>query len=93
MIKKPTITTHGGITLDLSLIKSFHIDTWSPNNRSHILRIEFNNRYEYVYNPEIEAYEKVLIQDYLEHPYSDYSNAEAYRDEWEGIWQDYLNNN
>lgn len=90
-MKNPKITTHGGITLDLSRIKSFHIDTWSPNNRSHILRIEFNNRYDFVFNPETEAYEKMLVQDYLEHPYADYSTVEVYRDEWEGIWQDYLN--
>lgn len=90
MIKKLSIITNGGITLDLSRIKAFQIDTWSPNNKSHILRIEFNNRFEYIFNPENETYEKTLIQDYLEHPYADYSTAEAYRDEWEGIWQSYL---
>ena len=89
-MKKPQTFTHGGITLDFSRIKSFHIDTWSPNKRSHILRVELNSRYEFVYNPGTEEYEKVLISDFIEHPYADYDTAEAYRDEWEGYWQDYL---
>lgn len=90
-MKKPQIITHGGITLDLSRVKSFQIDSWSPNKRSHILRIEFNGRNEFVYNPGTKAYEKMLVQDHLDHPYADYGTAEAHRNEWEEIWQDYLN--
>ena len=90
-MKKAQLLTHGGITLDLSRIKSLHIDTWNPNKRSHILRIELDSRYEYILNPEIDEYEKVLISDFIEHPYGDYATAEAYRNEWQGYWEDFLN--
>ena len=88
-MKKPRTFTHDGITLDLSQIKSFHIDTWSPNNRSHILKIELKARYEYLFNPESEEYEKVLINDFIEHPYADYDTADVHRNEW----QEYLEDN
>lgn len=81
---------HSGIIVDLCRVKSFHIDTWNPRKRSHILRIELNSRYEYIYNPEIEEHEKVMINDFIEHPYGDYEMAVAYRDEWQGYWEDYL---
>ncbi|WP_166435182.1 hypothetical protein [Christiangramia sabulilitoris] len=51
-MKKTCVFTHGGITLDLSRIKSLHIDTWSPNKKSHILRIELDTHYEYIKNPD-----------------------------------------
>jgi len=92
-MKKPQTFTHGGITLDLSRIKSFHIDTWLPNNRSHILKIELNSRYEYLFNPETEEYEKVLLNDFIEHHYADYDTAEVHRNEWQGYWQEYLEDN
>ena len=88
---KQKIITHGGITLDLSQIKAFHIDSYSPNNRSHILKIDLKNKYEFIFNPSTEEYEKVLIEDYIEHSYADFGTAEAYRNEWEDIWTDYIN--
>jgi hypothetical protein len=90
-MKHSKVLSHGGISLDLSRIKSFHIDTWTPNKRSHILRIELNSRYEYIYHPGRDKYEKIHILDFIEHPYSDYSMAEAYRNEWQEYWEDYLN--
>lgn len=85
------IVTHGGITLDLSQIKAFQIDSYSPNKRSHILRINFKARNEYIHNPFTEEYEKVILEDYVDHPYADFSTAEVYRNEWQEIWEDYLN--
>ena len=89
-MKKNYLVTHGGITMDLSKVKAFHIDTWNPRGKSHILRIEFHSRYEYIFNPGKQEYEKVLINDFTEHPYADYGTAEAYRDEWQEIWEDYI---
>jgi len=90
-MSKDAIVTHGGITLNLGQIKAFHIDSFSPNKRSHILKIDLKSRFEYIHNPFTEEHEKVLIEDYLEHPYADFETAEVYRNEWQEIWQDYLN--
>jgi hypothetical protein len=90
-MSKSNIITHGGITLDLAQIKSFHIDSYTPNKRSHILKIDLKARYEYIHNPFTDQYEKVLVEDYIEHPYSDFNTAEAYRNEWQEIWEDYVN--
>ena len=87
---KPYLFTHGGITLDLSQVKAFHLDGYSPRGRTHILRIEFKARYEFIRNPQTGEYEKVLINDFTEHAYADYATADAHRDEWQGYWQDYL---
>ena len=87
---KPEIITHGGITLDVSQIKSFQIDTYNPNKRSHILRIELKSRYEYLYHPGTKEFEKVFINDFIEHPYADYDTAAVYRDEWQNIWEQCL---
>ncbi|MEP6262011.1 MAG: hypothetical protein ABJ092_10570 [Gillisia sp.] len=92
-MQKPQIITHGGITLDVSRIKSFQIDTYNPRERSHILRIEFKSRYEYLLNPGTKQYEQVLINDFIEHPYADYDTAATYRDEWQEIWVDCLQEN
>jgi len=89
-MKKPHPISHGGLTLDLSQIKSFQVDSWLPHNKSNILRVELKSRFEYIINPETNSYEKILIQDYIEHPYSDYETAIFYRDEWEEIWKDFL---
>lgn len=91
-MKTPYLFSHGGITLDLSRVKAFHIDTYNPRGRSHILRIEFHSRYEFIWNPRTEEYEKVLINDFTEHPYADYATADAHREEWQGHWQEYLEN-
>lgn len=90
-MKKNYLVTHGGITLDLAKVKAFHINTWNPRERSHILRIEFHSRYDYIFNPGKQEYEKVLINDFTDHPYADYETAEAYRNEWQEIWEDALN--
>lgn len=92
-MQKSQIITHGGITLDVSQIKSFHIDAYNPRKRSHILRIEFKSRYEYLWNPDTKEFEKVLIHDFVEHPYADYETAAVHRDEWQEIWVDCLQEN
>lgn len=89
-MKQPFLFTHGGITLDLSRVKAFHIDSYNPHGKSNILRIEFNTEFDFILNPGSGKFEKVRIEDYTEHAYADYQSAEAYRDEWQGYWQDYL---
>mgnify|MGYP006896875225 CR=1 FL=1 len=92
-MQKSQVVTHGGLTLDVSQIKSFHIDGYTPRERGHILRVELKSRYEYVWNPGTKEYEKLLINDFIEHPYADYETAVAYRDEWQEIWVDCLQEN
>ena len=92
-MQKPQIITHGGITLDVFRIKSFQIDTYNPRERSPILRIEFKSRYENLWNPGTKEYEQVFINDFIEHPYADYDTAPTYRDEWQEIWVDCLQEN
>ena len=92
-MQKSQIVTHAGITMDVSNIKAFHIDGYSPRERSQILRIELKSRYEYLWNPGTKEYDKVLINDFMEHPYADFNTAVAYRDEWQEIWEDFLQEN
>lgn len=82
--------SHGGLTIDLSKVKSLHVDSYLPRAKSNILKIEYLTRIEFVFNPETEQYEKIEIQDFVEHPYADYETAIANRDEWQEYWQQYL---
>ena len=82
--------SHGGLTIDLSKVKSLHVDSYMPRGKSNILKIEYLTRVDFIFNPETEQYEKIEIQDSIEHPYADYDTAIANRDEWQEYWQQYL---
>ena len=81
---------HGGLTVDLSKVKSLHVDPYIPRGKSNILKIEYLTRVDFIFNPETKEYERIEIRDFIEHPYADYETAIAYRDEWQEYWQKYL---
>ena len=88
---KNKIITHGGVTLDLSTVKNFKVQTYSEVGKPNAMLIEFKSRVEYIYNPSIDDYEKMLYNDITEVEYYSYDSACAHRDEWAEIWQAYLN--
>ncbi len=85
------VVTHGGVTLNLETIKCFKVSTYTDLGKSNILIIEHKTRFEYIFNPETDEFEKQECNDITEVEYSSYNSACAHRDEWAEIWQDYLN--
>jgi hypothetical protein len=85
----PKLITHGGVTLNLATIKAIKLST----NTSHtdVMVVEHKKRYDYIKNKATGEYEKQEYNETTEVEYPSYDVAEAYRDEWVGIWQEYLN--
>jgi hypothetical protein len=83
------LITHGGVTLNLATIKAIKLST----NTSHrdVIVIEHKTRYDYIKNKATGEYEKQEYNETTEVEYPSYEVAEAYRDEWVDIWQNYLN--
>jgi hypothetical protein len=86
----PRVVTHGGITLNLATIKCFKLQTYSDLGNTGILTVEHKSRFGYIQHPETGKYEKQEYNEKSEIEYSSYLAAEAHRNEWEEIWQDYL---
>jgi hypothetical protein len=84
-MKKSKVVTHSGIAVDLASIKAIKIDG------SKTLVFLHKNRYDFVFNPGTNEYEKVLIEDSSDYECYSFENAQALQMEWEQIWQDYLN--
>ena len=82
------VVTHGGLTLNLSTIKCFKLTTHAGEANSLI--VEHKQRFGYIQHPKTGEFEKQEYQDVTSMGYSDYETASAYRDEWEDIWQSYL---
>jgi hypothetical protein len=89
-MNSPRVVTHGGVTLNLATIKCFKLKTNSENGKSGVMTIEHKTRFDYIQHPESGEYEKQEYNEITEVDYSTYSYAEAYRNEWEEIWQEYL---
>ena len=88
---KSKIVTHGGVSLDLSTVKCFKLNTNNSLGPTNLLIVEHKTRKEYVYNPDKDRHEIQEFNETSKVEYPDYDTAVAYRDEWEEIWQDYLN--
>lgn len=57
------------------------------------MEIEYKTRYNYIYNPLTEKYEKHNYSDNTVIGFSDKIDAERFVEEWSRIWQDYLGGN
>ncbi|NCP83918.1 MAG: hypothetical protein COW66_08340 [Flavobacteriaceae bacterium CG18_big_fil_WC_8_21_14_2_50_34_36] len=86
----PRVITHGGVTLNLSTIKCFKLQTHRDLGKTNVMVVEHKKRYDYIQHPQTHEYEKQEYNETTEVEYSSYDSAEAHRNEWEEIWQDYL---
>lgn len=85
-MKNPKVVTHNSFTVDLSSINAIKI---AKNNSLVFIH---KTRSEFVLNPITGEHELVQIKDISEWECYSFENAQALQEEWEGIWQYYLDN-
>ncbi len=84
------VVTHGGVTLNLATIKCFKLQSNIDLGKTNVLIIEHKKRYDYIQHPESGKYEKQEFNEVTEVEYPNYALAESNRNDWEEIWQEYL---
>ena len=89
-MNSPRVVTHAGLSLNLSRVKCFRLSNFNDIGKKNTLTVEFKTRYDYIQHPETGEFEKQEYNEKTEVEYPTYSSAEAHRNEWEEIWQDYL---
>ena len=88
----PKIVTHAGLMLDLAQVKCFKLSPFIiDSNDIRQLIVELKTRSEFVFHPGTQQWEKEHFAEQIEYEFPDYNTAQAYMQEWEEIWQDYLN--
>ena len=99
IIKKPLLKNHYELTPTshprgfnpyLSQIKCFKLNGFSTIGKQNTLVVEFKTHYDFIQHPETGEFLKQEYKEHTEVEFPDYETAVAYRDEWEEIWQDYL---
>ena len=89
-MNSPRLATHAGLTLNLSQIKCFKLNGFTSLSKRNTLVVEFKTRYDFIQHPETGKFEKQVYNEHTEVEFPNYETAVAHRDEWEDIWQDYL---
>lgn len=89
-MNSPRVVTHGGVTLNLATIKSFHIQNNIKLGKTNVLVFEHKTRFDYILNPNSNEFEKQEYNETTEIEFLSWDLADACRTEWEDIWQDYL---
>ncbi|NJW51954.1 hypothetical protein [Salinimicrobium oceani] len=89
-MNSPRMVTHAGLTLNLSQIKCFKLNGFSTIGKQNTLVVEFKTRYGYIENPQTGKFEKQEYTEHTEMEFPDYETAVVFRNEWEEIWQEYL---
>ncbi len=89
-MNSPRLVTHAGLTLNLSQIKCFKLNSFSNIGKQNTLVVEFKTRYDFIQHPETGKFEKQEYQEQTQMEFPDYETATVFRDEWGEIWQDYL---
>ena len=89
-MKVSRLVTHSGLTIDISLVKCIKHGTTYDGPKRHVLTFEFQTRFIYIQNPATEEYELQAVQDSTELDFPSFERLETAADEWEAIWQDYL---
>ena len=89
-MNSPRVVTHGGVTLNLATIKCFKLQTYIDLGKNNVMFVEHKKRFDYIQHPKTGEYEKQEYNEVTEVEYPNYESAEAHRNEWEEIWQDYL---
>lgn len=89
-MNSPRLVTHAGLTLNLSQIKCFKLNSFTNVGKSNTLVVEFKTRYDFIQHPETNEFEKQEYNEKTELEFPDYDTAKAYSEEWIEIWQEYL---
>ena len=89
-MNSPRVTTHEGLTLNLSTIKCFKIDSFYDYSDRNTFLVVFKTRYDYIQHPETGEYEKQEYNETTSVEFPSFDAVQTYRNEWEAIWQDYL---
>lgn len=89
-MNSPRLVTHAGITLNLFQIKCFKLNGFTTVGKQNTLVVEFKTRYDFIQHPETGEFEKQEYKEQTEVEFPDYETATLFRNEWEEIWQDYL---
>lgn len=89
-MNSPRLITHAGLTLNLSKIKCFRLNSFTNIGKQNTLVVEFKTRYDYIQHPKTNEFEKQEYNEQTEIVFPDYDTAKVYTDEWIDIWQDYL---
>ena len=84
------IITHGGVTLNMATLKCFKVSSNSDIGKTNVMVVEHKTRIEFIQHPKTGEYEKQEFNEKTEVEYPSFELAQAYRKEWEEIWQDYL---
>jgi hypothetical protein len=88
---KKRIISHAGLTIDMKTIKCFKVPSNIDSGKTNFLIVEHKKRIEYIKNPETDEYEKIEFNDVSEVEFPNYEMADAHKNEWEDIWENYLN--
>ena len=86
-MNKSHIEIHEGLSIDLSQLKCFRINT---GYGEPWVIVEYKMRHEYVYNPESDAYELQVCNDQTKIEFTSYEGSVMFVEEWNKIWQKYL---
>ncbi|EMY82068.1 hypothetical protein pgond44_02478 [Psychroflexus gondwanensis ACAM 44] len=89
-MNSPRLVTHAGLTINLSQVKCFRLNSFTDIGKKNTLVVEFKTRYDYIQYPETNEFEKQEYNEQTEIEFPDYDTAKAYSDEWIEIWQEYL---
>lgn len=89
-MNKSKVVSHGGLVVNLAHVKCFRFSNFTSIGKKNNLIVEFNTRYDYVFNPGTKEFEKQEYSESSEIEFPDYETASSYRKEWEDIWQEYL---
>ncbi|MDX1761362.1 MAG: hypothetical protein R3218_04335 [Christiangramia sp.] len=89
-MNSPRLVTHAGLTLNLSQVKCFKLNGFHNVGKLNTLVVEFKTRYGFIQHPETGEFLKQEYNEQTEIEFPDHETAVAHRNEWEDIWQDYL---
>ena len=92
IMSKPKVIYHENIAIDLSKIKAIKLLPWYAGDLKRI-KIEFKNRFEYVFNPNTKEFDKEEINDSTELKFDGNEKAKQVLLEFMEIWQNYLDEN
>jgi hypothetical protein len=76
--------------VELNNILSISVNGYPNLGPTNRIKIEFNLRKEYIYNPNIELWELETFNDVLYIDFPDYETAKVHLNEMFGEWQFYL---
>ena len=87
------IAYDGKVVFNIKELKSIKIisdDKPNIKDRHYFLTFELKSRIEYVFNPNENKYVKEIFNDTIQIEFKDYGMAEAYRNDWIAMWEQYI---